>query len=127
MKLRWLPVVIWIGVIVGLSSIPGLGQSRQPFVGADKVVHAIEYGVLGFLFLRALRVSHAASWRAVLLAVLFGVAVGTCDELYQRRVPGRTSDPRDAVADGIGAALGGLLRLRWQRRQGDPQSSSRSR
>jgi VanZ family protein len=125
MKLRWLLVLIWIGVILGLSSIPSPGHPKLQVNGVDKIVHAIEYGVLGFLFLRALRVSRASMWRAVLVAALLGVAVGTFDEWYQRRIPGRHSDPTDTAADAVGAGLGGLVCLRWQRRR-DPQLSRRS-
>jgi len=116
MVLRWLPVVIWIGVILGLSSIPSLGPAGQLFTGSDKIVHMIEYGVLGFVFARACRLRDGSLWRAALIAAALGLTIGVGDELYQRSVPGRTSDPYDALADGVGAALGSVVRVRWSRR-----------
>ena len=125
MMLRWLPVVLWIAVILGLSSIPSPGPSRQLFPGIDKLVHMGEYSVLGFLFARAIRVPLWAAWRAVLPAAMFGLLIGSADESYQMSVPGRDSDLLDVAADVIGASLGGLFWLRWQRRSATTEDVQR--
>lgn len=126
MMLRWLPVVLWMGVILGLSSIPGLGTSRPLFPGIDKLVHMSEYSVLGFFFAKAWRLHARRVWILVLSTALFGLLVGSADELYQRRVPGRTSDPLDTLADVLGATMGALFWLRWQRRSAAAQDLQRS-
>ena len=127
MMLRWLPVLLWIAVILGLSSIPSLGTSRQLLPGIDKLVHMGVYSVLGFLFSRAAwRMPVRVAWKVVLPAALFGLLVGSADEWYQRSVPGRDSDPLDAVADIIGASLGGLFWLRRQRRLANTDDLRRS-
>lgn len=72
----------------------------------DKVVHAMEYGVLAALFLRA---THHASL-SLLSTFLYGVG----DEVHQYFVPGRSASPFDALADLTGA---GLVCAAWYWRQ----------
>jgi VanZ family protein len=69
----------------------------------DKVIHFVEYAILGFLLFRALfssgRVS--ARWSAV-LAICCAVALGGIDELYQY-LPGRNTSVYDWIFDSLGA------------------------
>jgi VanZ family protein len=80
-------------------------------------VHGTEYGLLGFLLVRALRGSDTipASAPAAAASVLLGLAVALADELYQSLIPGRSSDPLDYVADAAGLLLaaGIFLAMRW--------------
>lgn len=115
----WLPVACWLLVIFGVSSIPNL---KVPDVGlpiADKFSHLGEYAVLGALFARA-RLSGAGMRRAAWGAALLGLVVGSFDEIYQYRTPGRESSALDATADILGATLGALLwtwiAARWRAR-----------
>ena len=109
MLIRWVPVMLWIAVILGLSSIPSPGTSRELLPGVDKLAHMGVYGVLGFLFARACAVQRHFAWKILLWSALFGLAMGSVDEWYQRSVPGRTSDAFDVCADVLGAALGATL------------------
>ena len=124
MMLRWLPPVLWIAVILGLSSIPGLGSSRPLFPGVDKLVHMGEYSVLGFLVARALWLRGGPTWKVVVTAAIVGAVMGFVDETYQASVPGRNSDPLDGVADFVGATIGGVFWLRWIRRSTTPVQRS---
>lgn len=119
MLMRWVPVVLWIAVILGLSSIPSPGTSRVLFPGIDKLVHMGVYGMLGLLWARARAraASRQSLWSIVLWSALFGLAVGSFDEWYQRSVPGRTSDVLDVCADVLGAALGAATWAHWQQRR----------
>src|SRR5262249_17594797 len=95
----WFPVLLYITLIFTISSVPNLRVPNFPGL-SDKLVHACEYGVLGFLMVRALRgTTMATSLPASLVAVLFGLGVALADELYQAYVPGRQSDPADFAAD----------------------------
>ena len=124
MMLRWLPVVLWMFVILGLSSIPSLGSSRQLLPGIDKLVHMGEYSVLGFFFARAAHFQGVA-WKVVLPTAFFGLLVGSADELYQATVPGRMSDALDTAADVIGASVGATAWF-WRRRRTAPLDDQRS-
>jgi VanZ family protein len=107
----WLPVLAYVVLIFALSSQPGL---RPPFrfTNGDKLAHTLEYGGLGFLLVRALRVGPRAMGAVTggLLALTIGMTIGAADELYQRLVPGRESAVLDWVAD-----TGGLIfaQLAW--------------
>jgi VanZ family protein len=105
----WGPVCGYAGLIFYLSAQPH-PEEHLPFVThfSDKVLHAVEYAVLGALCYRALRGSENDSWRqqaipaAILLASLYGIS----DEVHQAFVPFRNSSWLDWLADTIGAAVG---------------------
>jgi VanZ family protein len=107
----WIPVGLWILVIFGLSSIPDLGPPQVGLPLLDKLCHAGEYGVLGWLWSRA---RGASGFAAFVSGALVGLGVGILDESYQSRVPGRDTDALDVAADTIGAAAGALA-WRWRR------------
>ncbi|MBI5710395.1 MAG: VanZ family protein [Candidatus Eisenbacteria bacterium] len=104
--LFWLPVLVYVTVIIAMSS-----QSRlQPplhFVNADKLFHALEYFGLGVLVARAIRGGMRVSRPlfAAMMALAFGILVGAGDEFYQRFVPGRDASVLDLLADTIGTAV----------------------
>jgi VanZ family protein len=101
----WGPVIVWAGVIFGLSSIPalnsGLGTWDQVF---RKCAHVTEYAILGLLLLRA--VGHE------LPALLLGIAYAASDEIHQHFVAGRHGSPVDIAIDTVGLVLGIVLMRR---------------
>jgi VanZ like family len=100
--LLWLPVVLWAGLIFGLSSIPDLGTGLGTWdLVLRKIAHFCEYAVLGALLLRALA-------REV-LAVAAGIAYAATDELHQHFVAGRHAAVRDVAIDAAGVLAGVLL------------------
>lgn len=105
----WFPVLLYVALIFGVSSI---GNLRPPgnLAASDKLAHIGEYGILGFLFMRALRGSEVVSRSSValVLAILLGLGVGLCDEIFQSFVPGRVSSAADFAADGAGLLLSGV-------------------
>ncbi|WP_224268114.1 VanZ family protein [Haloprofundus salinisoli] len=110
-RLRWAAVVVVAGGVFVASvvtppsdGVPALG----PFglVGADKWLHAAAYAVV------AGTLSHALSTRvqrASLGGFVGGSVYGLGIELVQGLVPARQFDLLDAVANGVGAALGAGL------------------
>ena len=101
----WGPVVLHMALIFGMSSVSH--PPALPGRDLDKLVHAVLYAGLSALLVRAL----AGGWqrpvtlRIAVLAAALATMYGVSDEIHQAFVPPRESDPRDLVADGIGAAL----------------------
>lgn len=74
-----------------------------------KLAHLTEYGILGFLWFRAVR-REEQGWtlRWSLTAVLIAVTVAAIDETHQAFVPSRTASPLDVLIDTCGAVLAQL-------------------
>ena len=100
---RWWPVFAWTAVIFAASSVPGSRLDDVGFDVPDKLIHGLEYSVLGFLAFRASSGSRTGAFAG---AVLIGIGVGALDENYQRLIPLRDSSAADWLADGLGAAVG---------------------
>jgi VanZ family protein len=100
--------IIWAScfaaVVVG-SVLPGNSGPMQELARLainDKVEHFVAYAVLSGLFPRVWRVR-----RNVALAAIFAlVLMGSLLEVIQLFVPGRTADPKDALADLAGVTFG---------------------
>jgi len=105
----WGPVCGYAGLIFYLSAQPH-PEEHLPFVTyfSDKVLHAVEYAVLGALCYRALRGSGNDAWRqqAIPAAILLASLYGASDEVHQAFVPFRDANWLDWVADTVGAVIG---------------------
>jgi VanZ family protein len=103
---RWLPPLIWAGVILVATSLPGslIPPALSPF---DKVVHFTMYGVFGALLAREASFV-MGTWRAALIGVLLASAFGAADEWHQRFIPNRSTELADWQADSLGALVGAL-------------------
>ena len=96
---RWLPVLLWAGLIFGLSSIPALGTGLGVWdLVLRKCAHATEYAVLGFLLLRAIG--------RELPALLAGIAYAITDEVHQTFVHARHGAVYDVAIDALGVLAG---------------------
>jgi VanZ family protein len=106
----WLPVLLYAGLIFYVSSISlPTPPIKVPF--SDKIVHVLEYAILGCLVYRAcigtpkiLFFKNASS-----ISILSSTLYGLSDEIHQFFVPGRCMDFFDFLADTIGACLAILL------------------
>ena len=89
-------------ILIG-SSIPG--DTVPSFVGLtwDKLLHVIEYGIMGFL---AYRAYHTEIKSPIYSLIIFGVLFGALDETWQSFIPGRFSSHYDIIADLIGVICG---------------------
>ena len=105
----WTPAIGYAALIFFFSSL-SLPEEYVPYpmMGlGDKVLHAIEYGVLGILMYRAFRYA-AGAWsgsRALLLAVIASTTYGLTDELHQFFVPLREADVWDFLTDAVGSSI----------------------
>lgn len=109
------PRLLWaLALVVALAlnsallpalDLPG-PEDGPPWAQPDKLVHLLYYGLLGTLFLRALRPARAA---AVLLAIGLTASLGLLDELNQSLRPERSFERADLAADLLGATLATVL------------------
>ncbi len=106
---RFAPPLAMMALIFTLSAQPDLnsGLGTIDLVGR-KIVHMAEYGVLWFLWLRAL----GAPRPALAAAVTIGYAM--TDELHQMNVDGRVGSPIDVLIDATGVAIAYAI---WSRRR----------
>ncbi len=105
--LRWLIVILWAALILWLLQLPGEKTPRVTFIPiADKLAHAIVFGIWAFLicwaFDRSLRLLSPAG--VSVTAVLAVAAYGISSELYQSQI-GRDAEVLDVVADLLGAII----------------------
>jgi len=101
---------LWALLIFGLSSIPGAAFPPSKVLSQDKLLHAAVYAVLGALVFLALNRRWARKTGVlVLIAGATATLYGFTDEFHQMFVPGRASDLRDVLADGVGGFVGALI------------------
>ncbi|MEW6413292.1 MAG: VanZ family protein [Candidatus Zixiibacteriota bacterium] len=110
-----LPLVLYAGVVITLSSIPQINPPQIRFLAADKVAHFIEYGIFSVLAFRSFsRLGNRVTPnKAVVISALFLCLFAAFDEYYQKFIPGRMSDMQDLLTDLAGAFL--VLFLLWLR------------
>lgn len=92
-----------LGIATAYSSWTRTGE---PSVDAVERFHFVEYGLITFLFYRGWRSTGDGS--ILILPVLAGLLVGTCEEWLQWFVPARVGEVRDVVLN-LWAIGGGLL------------------
>ena len=107
----WVPVALYAGTIFYLSAQSHPEDQLPTFLFkavSDKVLHAMEYGILSLLCYRAFRWSAgpAVARQAVVLAIVTASFYGITDEVHQSFVPLRESSWKDWLADTIGAIVG---------------------
>ena len=95
-----------MGLIFYTSSIPEERLIIPEIWNIDKVIHIVEYGILGVLWFRAISLTWEKSQKVVIIAFTITFFYGISDEFHQYFVPGRNADVFDAIADAIGAWLG---------------------
>ena len=109
----WVPVALYAGTIFYLSSQSHPEEQLPSFLivdVSDKVLHAVEYGILALLCYRAFRwaAGPAVARQAVVLAIVTASVYGLTDEAHQFFVPFRESSWLDWLADTIGAVIGAM-------------------
>jgi hypothetical protein len=101
---RFAPPVALMGLIFFLSAQPDLnsGLGLVDFIGR-KLIHATEFGLLWFLFLRAF------GFRRPWVAAAIAVGYAATDEIHQHFVHGRHGTPIDVAIDSVGVVIAWLL------------------
>ena len=105
-----------IFLLSSTSEVPG--NAGGLFPGSDKLLHFVEFFILGGLLYLAFAYAGWQPWDAP-LAISLGVAYGFVDEFHQLFVTGRSTDIFDALADAAGVlvAVGILMFLERRARR----------
>lgn len=117
----WLPVALQMGAIFYLSHQSKLPGPPGFIPHPDKIAHFVMFGLLAFLFLRALLNGRYRdmTWKATLATLLFIAAYGVLDEFHQSFIPTRQPDIYDWLADMSGGAAATVLGwVLWKREAG---------
>lgn len=108
------PFVLYYALVSYLSSreeLPSVFPTLFFGAGSDKVMHALEYALAGFLVARAY--AHLwipQRWGTLVAVSAFTVLVlGALDEYHQSFVPGRDANLFDLYADVVGGAVGAVV------------------
>ncbi len=124
----WLPVIIWMGVIFGMSTgmfasdhtsrfivpllnflFPRLSPEEIDLIHGliRRVGHVAEYFILGILLFRAFRSDSLYPWRPrwTLYSIIAVVAYAMSDEFHQSFVNTRTASLVDVSIDSAGGVL----------------------
>jgi VanZ family protein len=143
---RYVPLILWLGFITFASS-DGFSASNTsriiapivlwlfPNTSAEtmtiihliirKIAHFTEYGILGYLAVRAFRTSPgpgiSRNWVSLSLSIV--VVYALIDEFHQSFVPSRTASIYDSFIDMTGG-LTVILLLRLWYRERQPSSIS---
>ncbi len=120
----WVPLLAYASAMFYLSSQPIQGQEIAVYIkavksfmyaegnhhsiGFDKVLHVIEYAILGVLTFRAFRYARMGESEVtiVLVSIIVVVAFGLTDEFHQWFTPFRHVEGWDLMADALGGTLG---------------------
>ena len=113
----WGPLALYAIVVLAFGGMSQGSAARIvsliPLGPSDKVLHFTLFFGFGWLFVRALQITHPGltGARTALLVALAGTALGSLDELLQSFSMTRSGALGDVVADACGAAVGGTLRI----------------
>ena len=105
-----LPAVGYAALIFSLSSFSMDIEELEPVFRFDKLLHLVEYYILGYLLMRAFTTSDVPCLAAnpAVAVILVGCAYGLSDEIHQVFVPGRDANLMDFLFDAAGIALAAL-------------------
>jgi len=118
-KVWGLGLLVYAGMIFGVSSIPGnLIVEPSGFWRVDLVFHFAEFGILGYILARTFAVAEPAPGLSprYYWPILIGMAYACLDELHQGFVPGRNVEFSDFLADSLGVITGYSGEI-WRRKR----------
>jgi len=107
--IRFAPPLLLMAVIFALSAQPDLNSGLGTWdTVLRKFAHMAEFGLLWWLWYRALGPRH------LLTAAAIAIGYAITDELHQSFVEGRVGSPVDVAIDAAGVGIAVALWLRWR-------------
>ena len=110
---NWFLFFLWAGLIFFLSHQPDLSSGLPKiwdFVLA-KSAHFLEYVLLTFLLIQALKEHQLTKKKILILAVILAMGYAFSDEYHQSFILGRNASLRDVLIDSSGVLLIACLAL----------------
>ena len=107
----YLPLLLWMGVIFYLSSIPGNGYHGARtlwFYIERKGAHIFEYFILTLLFIRLLKFYKIRPGKVMVFSFILSLLYAFSDEFHQLFVFGREGKILDIGIDSLGIVLAAL-------------------
>ena len=107
-RLYYLPVIVYAAVIFIFSCFHTVPLPTIDKLSTDKIYHAIEYSIFGYLIIRLVNFKLRGNkiWLVIVISILFGALYGISDEIHQYYVPGRYFSYWDMAADAAGCFIG---------------------
>lgn len=108
----YLPAIVWLLVITGMSLVPKIQLPEFNLMSTDKVGHVAAYALLVWLILRGYKQKNGieADWKIGLAVVFTATLYGALLEFVQGNfIPGRLFGFDDMLANTIGAAAAWAL------------------
>lgn len=115
-RIRWVSVLVWMGIIFAFSAQPHSGETTRQYLGdynvpVRKAAHMTEYAIL-LLLSRWSTLGTATDTRIRLwLPLLLSIGYSCTDEFHQNFVPGRSAQVSDVLVDAVGALIGLAIAL----------------
>ena len=104
---RFAPPLLLMGLIFFFSAQPDLNSGLGSWdTVLRKLAHMAEFGLLWFLWWRAL------GYGSRLAPALIAIAYAITDELHQTTVEGRVGSPVDVLIDSAGVVIAALVARR---------------
>jgi VanZ family protein len=106
--IRWLPPIVWAGIIFFLSAQESLASPVPGVLGLilRKGAHFVEYAVLAGLTAQAIAAGQPWGHRVRIIALVLAVLYAGSDEIHQAFVSGRHPAGLDVLIDAAGAGFG---------------------
>ena len=108
----WILLVIWLGIIFILSSIPSLSVESLGYwdLILRKFAHFVEFAILAIILFKAFDITTKEKPVKLFMAVLFlSIFYASTDELHQMYVPGRNGNLVDIGIDSLGVLFGTII------------------
>ena len=109
----YFPVLIWMGIIFYLSSIPSLKSGASVIfveIILRKIAHLMEYAILAFLIFRIFFINKQCLFlKSLLISLLIIFLYSVGDEVHQLFVEDRAGKIIDVGIDLIGGIIGLLI------------------
>ncbi len=113
----------WRYVAVVLVALAYEGVARRVPLPEERL-HFLEYGLVGILFLRALRPHLTERWKALAGALALGALAGAIDEWMQGRLPNRHYDVHDIWLNVLSVSLGLVVYSIFPKRRADLEAAT---
>lgn len=106
MTKNYLPAVLWLLIITGMSLVPKIQLPKFDLFSTDKIGHVAAYGLLVWLILYGFKKQNGrnTSWKEGLTIVCLATLYGALLEFVQGNfIPGRFFGYDDMIANAVGA------------------------